>query len=219
MKKFNQSESPAKRASYLGAAMSVGMIANTGISYYDSVAGGINEPNQLMTKEGVPSEIMPRPSTNVVIYNEAPVAESVSDEMSFSEAFRAARNEVGAGGVFEWLGRLYNTYYREEWAVMSPDQQQQYEQSVHITEIREIEEEPVDEPSEIILDHAEEEITVRRMEDTRIENGRVIRRTGMEANHKVWTEEIIGEVVDNSHEVDANDIALEQSTHMDGEDC
>ena len=33
---------------------------------------------------------------------EVPVASSVSDDMSFSEAFTAARTEVGSGGVFEW---------------------------------------------------------------------------------------------------------------------
>lgn len=48
-----------------------------------------------------------------------PVASSVSDDMSFSEAFAAARTEVGAGGVFEWKGNLYNTYYKEEWNAMS----------------------------------------------------------------------------------------------------
>ena len=33
---------------------------------------------------------------------EIPVAHGVSDDMSFSQAFAAARHEVGAGGVFEW---------------------------------------------------------------------------------------------------------------------
>lgn len=49
-----------------------------------------------------------------------PVAASVNDEMSFGEAFAAARAEVGAGGVFEWHGNTYNTYYAEEWEAMSP---------------------------------------------------------------------------------------------------
>ena len=48
------------------------------------------------------------------------VASGVNDEMSFSEAFAAARSEVGAGGAFEWRGNVYGTYYAEEWNSMSP---------------------------------------------------------------------------------------------------
>lgn len=42
------------------------------------------------------------------------VATGVNDEMSFNEAFAAARSEVGAGGAFEWRGNVYGTYYAEE---------------------------------------------------------------------------------------------------------
>ena len=47
------------------------------------------------------------------------VASSVNDKMSFSEAFAAARSEVGAGGAFEWRGNVYGTYYAEEWNNMT----------------------------------------------------------------------------------------------------
>lgn len=50
------------------------------------------------------------------------VATGVNDEMSFSEAFAAARSEVGAGGAFEWRGNVYGTYYAEEWNSMSPSE-------------------------------------------------------------------------------------------------
>jgi hypothetical protein len=48
--------------------------------------------------------------------NTAPMAApgTVSDQMSFSEAFSAAREELGAGGVFAWQGQYYNTFYAEE---------------------------------------------------------------------------------------------------------
>lgn len=38
----------------------------------------------------------------------------VNDNMSFSEAFAAARQEVGAGGVFQWHGQSYGTFYENE---------------------------------------------------------------------------------------------------------
>ena len=57
---------------------------------------------------------------------EVPVATSVSDEMSFSEAFAAARTEVGSGGVFEWHGNIYSTFTEEEWNGMTAEQRDEY---------------------------------------------------------------------------------------------
>ena len=55
-----------------------------------------------------------------------PVAESVNNDMSFSEAFAAARHEVGAGGAFEWHGNVYSTFYAEEWYSMSEVEKDDY---------------------------------------------------------------------------------------------
>lgn len=54
-----------------------------------------------------------------------PVADSVNDEMSFREAFEAARAEVGPGGAFSWHGNVYSTYRSDdpEWVEMGPDGQ------------------------------------------------------------------------------------------------
>ena len=61
-----------------------------------------------------------------------PVATSVNDEMSFGDAFAAARAEVGAGGVFQWRGNLYNTYYAEEWEAMTPEEREEFcESAIH----------------------------------------------------------------------------------------
>ena len=54
------------------------------------------------------------------------VATTVNDDMSFGQAFQAARAELGPGGVFEWHGHVYNTYYAEEWDAMSPQQQAEF---------------------------------------------------------------------------------------------
>lgn len=55
-----------------------------------------------------------------------PVAEGVSDEMTFGEAFAAARDEVGSGGAFEWHGNVYSTYTAEEWDGMSEEERDEY---------------------------------------------------------------------------------------------
>ena len=46
--------------------------------------------------------------------------------MSFGEAFAAARQEVGPGGVFEWHGGVYGTYYADEWDKMTPEEQAEF---------------------------------------------------------------------------------------------
>ncbi|WP_282782449.1 hypothetical protein [Phaeodactylibacter xiamenensis] len=84
-----------------------------------------------MTSEGEPVHaIAPRSDEEeafeAVIHEEATFATKVSDEMSFSEAFAAARDELGPGGIFSWNGHTYNTYYQDEWEGMSMVEQQEY---------------------------------------------------------------------------------------------
>lgn len=59
--------------------------------------------------------------------NATPEAQN-HDEMSFDEAFAAARNEVGAGGIFRWHGRYYGTYTKDEWQNMSQAEKDDYAQ-------------------------------------------------------------------------------------------
>ena len=60
-----------------------------------------------------------------------PVAQ-VSDDMSFSEAFHAARVQVGPGGVFVWHGQVYGTFTEEEWNSMTPAEQTAFGNRVHV---------------------------------------------------------------------------------------
>jgi hypothetical protein len=55
-----------------------------------------------------------------------PTAKNVSDDMSFNQAFAAARAEVGPGGVFYWNGMLYGTYYESEWNAMTVEERANY---------------------------------------------------------------------------------------------
>lgn len=54
----------------------------------------------------------------------------VSDDMTFAEAFAAARAEVGPGGVFHWHGGIFNTYYAEEWNAMSDADKHEFAQQI-----------------------------------------------------------------------------------------
>lgn len=71
-------------------------------------------------------------ATIVEVEPDAPVADEiphahVSDSMSFSEAFAAARAEVGPGGSFTWHGKVYGTYYKNEWDSMSSEEQRDFQ--------------------------------------------------------------------------------------------
>lgn len=57
---------------------------------------------------------------------EIAVATGVTDDMSFNEAFAAARAEVGPGGAFEWHGNVYGTYYANEWNAMTPQERNEF---------------------------------------------------------------------------------------------
>jgi len=81
----------------------------------------------------VPEPIIPMPTpqsdtvtpgqgNETVVVSQMPVAHGVDDGMTFSQAFASARQEVGAGGLFEWRGNVYSTYYAEEWQGLSDTQ-------------------------------------------------------------------------------------------------
>ena len=54
------------------------------------------------------------------------IANEVNDSMSFNQAYEAARQQVGSGGVFAWHGQVFNTYTAEEWAQLSGDQKEDF---------------------------------------------------------------------------------------------
>ena len=59
-----------------------------------------------------------------------PVAQ-LHNDLSFGEAFAAARAEVGPGGVFIWHGGIYNTYTAEEWNAMTAEQKNEFAHQVN----------------------------------------------------------------------------------------
>lgn len=67
--------------------------------------------------------------------DEHAMAHNVTDDMTFAEAFAAARDEVGAGGVFTWHGGVYGTFYADEWNAMSADEQKAYFDSINANAI------------------------------------------------------------------------------------
>ena len=57
-------------------------------------------------------------------------SENSYDDMSFREAFEAARAELGAGGVCRWHGNIYNTYTADEWNAKTAEEQDAFAEQV-----------------------------------------------------------------------------------------
>lgn len=64
----------------------------------------------------------------------------VDDSLSFSQAFAEARSQVGAGGVFEWNGKVYSTYYAEEWDSMSASERSDWQARVDYGDVIDVSE-------------------------------------------------------------------------------
>ena len=80
----------------------------------------VNAPN--------PEEVIVATSTGIRVAQ-------VDDDKSFSEAFAEARSQVGAGGVFEWRGNVYGTYYKDEWEAMSSEERQEFQSSINYNDL------------------------------------------------------------------------------------
>ena len=93
-------------------------------------AGGVLAAQAFTVEPPVPNPPVPVNGGNVnppqPEEGEIPVAHSVNDDMSFGEAFAAARSEVGPGGAFCWHGNVYSTYRSDdpEWVEMGTAGQQ-----------------------------------------------------------------------------------------------
>ena len=88
-----------------------------------------------------------------------PVA-SLHNDLSFGEAFAAARAEVGAGGVFLWHGGIYNTYTAEEWNAMTAEQKSDFahqvnpEVSVHNVTT------PTNDHPDVVVQHSSDDVQI-----------------------------------------------------------
>ncbi len=54
------------------------------------------------------------------------VATSVGDDLTFLEAFHAARAEVGPAGLFAWRNTFYSTFTDKEWELVPEDQKEKW---------------------------------------------------------------------------------------------
>ncbi len=78
------------------------------------------------------AEVTVSTDESVVIELDAPVSSAVSESMSFNQAFAAAREELGPGGLFVFEGDLYHTYTASEWNNMSEADRMDFSSSISV---------------------------------------------------------------------------------------
>ncbi len=66
------------------------------------------------------------PGTYVSASADTKVIPTADNAGSFEEAFDQQRTSQGPGGIFEYQGKTYNTFFKEEWESMSTQQKQNY---------------------------------------------------------------------------------------------
>ena len=81
----------------------------------------------------------PTEQETIVMTDEGLQVAQVDDSLSFSEAFAEARAQVGAGGVFEWHGKVYGTFYENEWNNMSAAEKAEWQAKVDYNDVTESE--------------------------------------------------------------------------------
>lgn len=97
----------------------------------DTVASSSNQ-------EPAPIDPAQSPAASEVILatDEGVRVAQVDDSASFAHAFADARAQVGPGGVFEWRGKVYGTYYKEEWDNMSTAERAEYQSRIDYDDVR-----------------------------------------------------------------------------------
>lgn len=111
-------------------------IATVGGSFVTGVVAGAvanasaSVPAEEVTSEVEVSEETPDPE-QVILANNQGIRYAHVNADNFSDAFVQARDQVGPGGVFEYNGKLYNTYYADEWENMSNQERADYQNRVN----------------------------------------------------------------------------------------
>ena len=122
----------ALKGAFVAGGFAAGMGTGVGISAHAEEPTPTPEPKPTPEPEPTPT---PDPEESIVATDEGVRVAQVNDDASFSEAFADARAQVGPGGVFEWHGKVYGTYYKTEWDAMSPAERSAWQKSVDYSDV------------------------------------------------------------------------------------
>lgn len=97
-----------------------------------------NEEAEVIAEELPQVDPVDSPSEHeaIIASDEGLRVAQVDDEKPFNEAFADARAQVGPGGVFEWHGKVYGTFYKDEWDQMSAEERAEWQSKVDYDDLR-----------------------------------------------------------------------------------
>lgn len=118
---------PVTIGSLTGIVIGTGAILATRID----MESGVSE-EELLADDNKKTQDSVVPETGVDTDVNAPALKiaAVEDGISFEDAFAAAREQVGPGGVFEWRGVIFSTYTADEWESMTEDEHDSFAEMV-----------------------------------------------------------------------------------------
>lgn len=103
----------------MAAAAVSGAAVGVGATYASQASAANVTDSTAATTDAVPTGMDAMPRVAIV-----------DETKDFTSAFNEARNEVGAGGVFEYRGTLYNTYTEEDWDNMTQEEKDAFAKQV-----------------------------------------------------------------------------------------
>lgn len=112
-----------------GAAAGIGVSATAQTTSSEIPSTIEDAPEVSDTMEGDPTQETPSPE-QAILANDEGIRIAHVDADNFNDAFAQARQQVGPGGVFEYNGRLYGTYYADEWNSMTAQERADYQSRV-----------------------------------------------------------------------------------------
>ncbi len=131
---------PVKGKGGGGTAAGVGVVAGAAIGGGVGVGYATTHPFDTVNEDGenenpdeIKAEVEAPTEEDAILATEDGIRYAHIDADSFQEAYMAARAQVGAGGMFEYNGKLYSTYTKEEWNALSPEERNDYQNLVRET--------------------------------------------------------------------------------------
>lgn len=128
----SQSQNTEKKSSKgktIGAAVG-GFVAGAAVGAAPSMMASdnnIEDPSEVKETE---NNQTPEPD-QVILANNEGIRFAHVEADNFADAFAQAREQVGPGGAFEYNGKIYGTYYAEEWDNMSQQERTDYQNRVN----------------------------------------------------------------------------------------
>jgi hypothetical protein len=136
--KSTTKESQDEKAIKQGAGLKDALIASAGIIFGSGITRAFMDrpaETQEPASADAPGPDAAPASEIIEIQADNPAPEINVYELSdpnvgFEEAFATAREHAGPWGIFEWQGKVYNTFYKEEWEAMSGNEKDSFRISI-----------------------------------------------------------------------------------------